>query len=306
MSIVPFDLDAELSAKPKEIGVVNWVSRDPLSIESISPYSDDDKLAIVTTKNPHGLTAGDQVYITGFAFMIDGRYEVINHPHKTVNKLKVFAIEQPERLNGEKLTDGFLHRPASFNVYYSEHLPLQGAAEMKKLEVDKLSAYRALTKYQEFSELSTELSVQTNSLAKSAKIKPEDENAFGRRIGELKQVEDVDAEIGAIKKDFGITLKTFDERVKAIAALVKNYEEKAVNLEIDEALLDAITGRIMELQKREIEILCQMPHGLMSALDNLSAIGDVLEKVYSYVISAHNAASEKHKSPVVGNEKAAA
>lgn len=304
MPIEAFDLDAELSAKPKAIAAVNWVSRDPVAIAEIAPYANDPRLAIVTTVGDHKLNEGDRIFIGGFEFMVDGFYKVIDHPHSEVKKEKCFAIERPERLEGKAIAGGQLYRPASFSVWYVDHLPLAGAAEMKKLEVDKLTAYRALSKYQEFSGISTEIMVQVESLAKLAKIKPDQEAEFGERMGKLKDADDLASAIASIKADFGIKLKTFDERAKAIAELTRAYVEKVSEVEIDETLIDALTGRITDLQKREIEILCHMPHGLMSALDNLSSIGSTLDKIYAYVTSAHREASEKHQTAApVGNDK---
>jgi len=308
MAAIPsFDIESALAGSVRVIGSINWVSGTTVAIDSVAPYSDDEKLAIVVAPG-HGVKGGDRVFLGGLGFMVDGFYEVQDHPYDDpahpIDKSSAFAIDMPEGLEGNRLTGGKLYRPATYKVIHPDHLTLECTAELKKLSLDKAANLQAQSKYQGVAEDVGLVQLNIFKLSEAAKIKPADRDRFRGTIEALAGISDellIDTQVAAIKKEFNIKAKDFESEAKRVS---RELAEIAKNVELEpEAFTEVFVRRAIALRKREIEILCKdMPDGLMSVLDNMPGMEVVLNSIYEYVAAAM-AESEKASE---GNEKKAA
>lgn len=297
MAAPVFDLDAALSGSPKQVGEVQWVSADPIAVESIGRFDQDPEKAIVVAAG-HGVKKGDRVFLGGFDFMVDGYYVATDHP-MVEQRAIAFAIDVPEALGDRLLRAGKLYRPVVFKVWYPDHLNVDGTLELKKLQMDRVNNLQAQAKYQSVAESFAGIAVAVTKLAESVGVKPEDQAKFRERLDQLASVNSeslLTQAIESIKKEFEITDKGFDKKVKALS---REIAKMAESVHIDaENFTEAFGRRAIALEKREIEILCHMPYGLMSALDNMPRMEDVLRKIYAYVSDAIDEAS---KADTAGN-----
>jgi hypothetical protein len=302
MAQVPsFDLEAALAGNVRLVGSVNWVSQSPSSIESIGPFDRDASMAIVQAP-AHGLKAGDRVFLGELGFMIDGFYEVVDHP-LAEHRDNAFAVAIPEALGDRSLKSGKLYRPHSFAVSHPEHLSVTGATEIKKLGMDQLANFQAQQGYQSLAEEIGMINIAVSELAIALKITPEDRDKFRNQLELLARLKDEDLisrAMDGIKKTFHITQKKGEADIKKVCDRLRDLNE-TFKIDVDD-FVESFDRQALELKKREIEILCEMPKGHMSALDKMASITNVIESIHAYIESA----VKESDIPSVGNETPAA
>jgi len=223
---------------------------------------------------------------------------------KAVDQTKNFVIERPKGIEPgttAKLTNGALRKAKTWSLFHPDHLALEGTTELKKNQLLQGANMQAQKKYLEVLDKTGVLDVRIAALATAAKVPESKLEDFTKDIQELATSPNKPEAIEGIVKKFKIKLKSFEQDATELS---EAYQETMLDLLDDfkemseDEVLQDFEKRMIEIQKREIEILCDMPKGHMSVMDNLTNIAQHLQGMYLYTKKAHQAA---HKA-TSGNE----
>lgn len=325
-------LETLLATQEERLGAINWVSMGFVKVVSYGIYFGDRTKISVTTASAHGLTQGDEVFILGIGPKLDGKATVITHPHRDVDKTKTFLIEANKE--AQKLEEiitgvGSLHRAKKWSVRHPERLSMTPTTELKRLSYEKAQWIDSAMPYLQINAEQEAVTQGIATLSKKAKIRtletykpdlPESdtplsevqkaeaiadarEDAFNERIKRIpSETRQKTAFVKSIIEDFGITYKGF---AKDINSLIHQASKLGEGLDIDpEKISEAMDKKPIELKKRRVEILCEMPAGHMSALDNLGGINAFIDGIANYIESllpgkkpTHEREGEKKSEP---------
>ena len=315
--VKPFDLDEALSGSPKEIGSVPWVSAQTLKVQQLCPLAADKNYASVTTTAAHGLIEGDSIYLTGFEPRVDGKYAIQLHPH--ADKAYSFLIEMPPGLNGRDLSSGSVRKSQQYSVTYSDHLHLEGTFQLKELGMRKERHNLMVSKQSEAIQSTVAEELKVTALAKKYGILPNSKDSeerttdkkddplekFASAIRESASLSEpslVKSQVEAIAKEFNITKKAF---LKEAEGIIASYRDVVMSMDINpKSLTEVFNREATRINKREVEILCCMPEGLMDALDNFAGAEKAIQQISQYVRNVHQQVERQLSAGTEGNEKA--
>ena len=297
----PFDFDEVISQEVEVITRIKWVNNSLVKINSITVDPKNTGQAVVLCDRAHGLSDGESTYITGFGYLIDGKYQIRQHP-STQHRTSAFLIDRPKRLEAGSVRNGVLHQPATYDVYNPKHLAVNGSLGLKQLQYEQEENRKAQAAFQGVAEKAIMLEIKLGELQKELSIDEGDRNAFKEKVIALSTFTQEDLTSRGLKevvgqlslKDSkgkalkGKALETAAEKATAkIDAMVTEYRELGASIDIDpEKFAEAFDRRALELRKKEIELLCIMPPGLMDALDNMTRATDVVDGIYAQISKA--------------------
>lgn len=279
-----FDVDQALAGAEKVLGELPWVD-EGIAIASITV--EGDRVAI-NLKAPCFAAAGDSVLLAGYGFQVDGFYKVAEVAQPSiVVEISDRASKNAKRKIQKRLSvapHGYLHEQANYDVIGADFLDAAGMLELKKLTFERSRFAKQKEEYSGLESASDSARSKLVALINSLKIEEEAQNSFAESVSLLsgfKAKEDAEMQIGRIKKEYGIKSKTFSKDAWAIAIA---YRQMALDsAEESQGYIEKIVGPERNLIKREIELLCGMPAGLMSALDSVSQIDQRISEMYVYV-----------------------
>ena len=262
-----FNITELISRTPEVLGTIDWLSS---GLTADLRFVEGDQIhTLVDCLNEHNLKDGTTIYLAGAGFGIDGFYQVQ-------------AIEKNDGDDGSKHLYGFyvglkidrtyegvtVHTIQSYPVHFVDKLSVKASAEFKRLrEVDRFALQmrqaEAATKSQGAMELIDRLQIDMST-------------------GEANE-EALSSQIKENPTQFLSEVKSLD-----LGSLVDLQRVRA-----------ECETELKQIERRELEILCQMPVGQMSLMDNFPGISDEIDGIYEKVLDLTEAAALKKKEGTI-------